>query len=268
MATAIPFQTRPLSYKAVFQDRRGTAASAKKPSSPNVIQFPAIMPREVQLEAQAYIRTAVQQLREQSARYEASAEQSPDPYPYVNLFAMGPLSLTLPEPKQKEEEEEPELRLPPPLFAGDWAMLLALAWMNPRSSQGGGLPATTVLGDRPWRMQFSTLNRSQMLPGSGKTFTGEFPSTAPDVLVRAWSFVVPDPGPEPALFEANATFTVGVGARMLGGYSQWCEVDAGLAASGLAPFDQGPLKNPCHNFTYMVTRKPKAIGKKGVRSLQ
>ena len=299
MATAIPFPSRPLSSRAVFRDTvsriggrmlpkhglRTVELASDRASQPNVIVFPVGMSREIQRKATEFIQTAADRFAAQAAAYREHAAQSasaPRRYRYFDLLAIGPVQF-LPEPPEAKEEaakaevekieadtstvddavENEELRLHreiPAIQAGQWTLICGFEWNNPVPAPAGGLSATTVLGDRPWRLRFETLNRTKMATGSSKTFTGVFPGTAPEVMVRAWFFLAPNPGDHPALFEVNATFTLAVGNQPMGVFTHW-QTDPEACPPFLATSPAGASQSEMKN-KFLVVRPKAAVKKK------
>lgn len=244
MATATRYPVRPLSSRAVFRDttsRSGIHALPKVTPTfgappPNVIIFPASMPSETRQKAASFIKTAADRLSEQSVAYTKAASERRDlykhAYPYIELLALGPVQFVKPDSEPAPERlqagaaAEPEndpfpYRPSTSLRPGEWTMVCCLEWNNPTTGPGGSLPGTVVLGNRPWRIQFEAINRTQMTAGGKKIVSGVFARVAPDVIVRAWFFKAPDPGDTPALYEANVTFTVGIGERQLTRFAAW-----------------------------------------------
>jgi hypothetical protein len=104
---------------------------------------------------------------------------------------------------------------PPPyqpskvIAAGEDAYLYAYAWVNPAVSvtDGFAVPPTIQLGGRQWRISLDLVNitdgtRTKLVQ------TGTFAAVADSVTAVEFLLPTPDPGLDPALYEANVTFDI------------------------------------------------------------
>ena len=95
------------------------------------------------------------------------------------------------------------------IAAGEGAYLFAWGWVNPVANVAAGfaVPPTTQLGLRRWRMTLDLLN---ITTGARVTIpqTGTFGPTAPSVFGVTFLLPTPDPGADPAVYEANVTLDI------------------------------------------------------------
>jgi len=105
---------------------------------------------------------------------------------------------------------------PPPyqpskvIAAGEQAFIIALIFVNPTVNipLGWAVPATVQLGGRTWRMTLDqgNLTTGGVLPQQVQTAT--FASPAPQFTTVIFPLATPNPGPDPALIEANVTVDI------------------------------------------------------------
>lgn len=105
---------------------------------------------------------------------------------------------------------------PPPyqpskvIAAGEQAFLIAFIFVNPTVNipLGWAIPATVQLGGRTWRMTLDqgNLTTGGVLPQQVQTAT--FTSPAATITPVIFSLATPNPGPDPALIEANVTVDI------------------------------------------------------------
>ena len=105
---------------------------------------------------------------------------------------------------------------PPPyqpskvIAAGEQAFLIAFIFVNPTVNipLGWAVPATVQLGGRTWRMTLDqgNLTTGGVLPQQVQTAT--FTSPAATITPVIFSLATPNPGPDPALIEANVTVDI------------------------------------------------------------
>jgi hypothetical protein len=105
---------------------------------------------------------------------------------------------------------------PPPyqpskvIAAGEPAFIVALIFVNPTVNipLGWAIPATVQLGGRTWRM---TLDQGNLTTGTvlpRQVTTATFGSPAATITPVVFSLATPNPGPDPALIEANVTVDI------------------------------------------------------------
>jgi len=105
---------------------------------------------------------------------------------------------------------------PPPyqpskvIAAGEQAFIIACIFVNPTVNipLGWAIPATVQLGGRTWRMTLDqgNLTTGGILPQQVQTAT--FTSPALTITPVVFSLATPNPGPDPALIEANVTVDI------------------------------------------------------------
>jgi hypothetical protein len=105
---------------------------------------------------------------------------------------------------------------PPPyqpskvIAAGEQAFIIALIFVNPTVNipLGWAVPATVQLGGRTWRMTLDqgNLTTGGVLPQQVQTATFTSPAAAFTPVI--FSLATPNPGPDPALIEANVTVDI------------------------------------------------------------
>ena len=105
---------------------------------------------------------------------------------------------------------------PPPyqpskvIAAGEQAFIVAFIFVNPTVNipLGWAVPATVQLGGRTWRMTLDqgNLTTGGVLPQQVQTAT--FTSPAPTIISVVFPLATPNPGPDPALIEANVTVDI------------------------------------------------------------
>jgi hypothetical protein len=105
---------------------------------------------------------------------------------------------------------------PPPyqpskvIAAGEQAFIVALIFVNPTVNipMGWAVPASVQLGGRTWRM---TLDQGNLTTGGilpQQVVTAAFGSPAATITPVVFSLATPNPGPDPALIEANVTVDI------------------------------------------------------------
>lgn len=107
------------------------------------------------------------------------------------------------------------------IAAGQLAFFIAVIWVNPNNSPGGGLPGTTVLGGRQYRACFETVNITDVADGPGFDVTDTFGSPADVVTLIPWFFVAPDPGPKPRILETNFAVDVTLPGQPFASMATW-----------------------------------------------
>jgi hypothetical protein len=105
---------------------------------------------------------------------------------------------------------------PPPyqpskvIAAGEQAFIIAFIFVNPTVNipLGWAVPATVQLAGRTWRM---TLDQGNLTTGGvlpQQVVTAAFGSPAATITPVVFSLATPNPGPDPALIEANVTVDI------------------------------------------------------------
>lgn len=117
----------------------------------------------------------------------------PGGYQYWNTLTAGPFQLF----------GNPPYRPGKIIAGGELAFFIAVIWVNPNNSPGGGLPGTVVLGSRGYNAFFDTFNVSDVTNVTNFTVNDAFSGPADVVTLIPWFFVPPDPGPQPKIFETS-----------------------------------------------------------------
>jgi len=143
---------------------------------------------------------------------EAADPVLPGGYQYWNILSLGPFQAFGPVGPYRPSKI---------IAAGELAWMSAVVWINPLAGPGGSLPGTTVLGSRPWRLRFETINLSTVTNGPDATFIGTFSGPAPIVSVFTWFFIPGDPGINPNLYETNVTIDITNPAQPFAGFATW-----------------------------------------------
>ncbi len=165
---------------------------------------------------------------------EAAGPTLPGGYQYWNVMSLGPFQAVGPVGPYRPSKI---------IAAGELAWMAAAVAINPVPGPGGSLPGTTVLGSRPWRIRFESINLSTVSNGPDATFTGTFSGPAPILLVRTWFFVPGDPGINPNLYETNVTIDITDPAQPFAGFATW-HYDPDTEPSFLTPVGQVPTIPP------------------------
>ncbi len=210
-----------------------------------IIKAPGVeIPAEIKEKAEHFIDSYVRHINDLTEAYVTRAAEEVRPefgeptlasgYQYWNALTIGPIQFL----------GNPPYRPNKIIAAGEPTLMLGVVWINPVNSDGGGLPGTVVLGARPYRMRFETVNLSNVSDGPDFTATGVFSSPAPTVSIFPWFFVPGDPGPNPAMFETYMTVDITTMGQPLATFASWhFDVDSEPAFLGLptvAPhFDHG-----------------------------
>ncbi|MGH9838851.1 MAG: hypothetical protein ACREEM_08715 [Blastocatellia bacterium] len=160
---------------------------------------------------------------------EAGEPVLPGGYQYWNIMSLGPFQAFGPVGPYRPSKI---------IAAGELAWMSAAVAINPLPGPGGSLPGTTVLGSRPWRLRFETINLSTVSNGPDATFIGTFSGPAPILSVFTWFFVPGDPGINPNLYETNVTIDITNPAQPFAGFATW-HFDPDLEPGFLTPV--GPL---------------------------
>jgi hypothetical protein len=180
-----------------------------------------VVPEEVLDKTRHYVDAYTKSLEARTETYlnrlaaagpEAAGPQLASGYQYWNVLTLGPFQAFGPIGPYRPSKI---------IAAGELAFMLGVVWVNPAPSPGGGLPGTTVLGSRPYRICFETINLSTVTDGPGAVIVGGFPGPAPIVTVVPWFFVPGDPGVNPNLYETTMTIDITHPAQPFAGFSTW-----------------------------------------------
>lgn len=194
------------------------------------------IPDDIQEKGQHFIDNYVARLKDMTdAHLQRSVAQieSGTPviagYQYWNCLTVGPIQFTSNPPYLPNKI----------VAAGDLCLMLGVIWVNPAPGPIATLSGTTVLGGRPYRLRFETVNLSTVTNGPDATFTGTFSSLAPVVSVFPWYWIPPNPGPNPNLLEVNLTADITTPNQPFAAFSTWhFDLDSEPPFLGLPP--EGP----------------------------
>ncbi len=137
---------------------------------------------------------------------------------------------------------------PPPyqpskvIAAGEQAFIIAFIFVNPTVNipLGWAIPATVQLGGRTWRMTLDqgNLTTGGILPQQVQTAT--FTSPALTITPVVFSLATPNPGPDPALIEANVTVDIVDPAQPYAAFAtNFLDVDNDPSFLGVPPTSAG-----------------------------
>jgi len=94
------------------------------------------------------------------------------------------------------------------IAAGEAAYLVAYMFVNPVSGPPWGpVPPTVQLGWRNWRLSLDLMDVTD-LTHTTLVQTGTYGANAPALSYAIFSLPTPDPGADPAVYEANVTFDI------------------------------------------------------------
>jgi hypothetical protein len=207
-----------------------------------VIEAPRIeVPEDLKHKADQFIENYTKKLERMTEGYsqrslveiEAGGPLLVGGYQYWNCLTVGPVQF---------------LGNPPYLpnrivAAGEVALMLGVIWINPVNGPGGSLPGTIVLGARPFRARFETVNLTTVTNGPDFTATGTFASPAPIATVIPWFLVPADPGNDPHLLEINFTADITTGGQPFAAFSTWhLDLDSEPPFMGLPPISPNLLQ--------------------------
>ncbi len=96
------------------------------------------------------------------------------------------------------------------IAAGEAAFIVAFMFVNPTVNVPAGfaVPPAVQLGGRNWRLSLNQCNLTKCIAEPQQVLTGVFPSPAPTLVFQIFSLAPPNPGPDPALIEANVTLDI------------------------------------------------------------
>lgn len=133
-------------------------------------------------------------------------------YQYWNCLLAGPYQIV----------GDPPFRPGNIITAGEPALFIALIWVNPLLSPGGGLAGTTVLGGREYRACFETVDITDVQNGPDWSLTQTFGSPANVVTTIPWFFRAPDPGPsKPKIYETHFAVDVTLPGQPFAAMATW-----------------------------------------------
>jgi hypothetical protein len=127
-------------------------------------------------------------------------EPTVGPYVAFDVVVTSPIQFGGPPPYQPSKV----------IAAGEDAFIVAFIFVNPTVNipLGWAVPATVQLGGRTWRM---TLDQGNLTTGGilpRQVTSLAFGSPAATVTAVVFKLDTPDPGPDPALIEANVTVDI------------------------------------------------------------
>jgi hypothetical protein len=181
-----------------------------------VIETPSIeVPEDIKEKATQFIENYKQRLLEMTDGYSATIEsggpQLVAGYQYWNCLTAGPVQFVGSPPYLPNKI----------VAAGELTLMLGVIWVNPASGPGGSLPGTVVLGARPYRARFETINLTNVTNGPDFTATGVFSSPAPVITFIPWWLIPPDPGVNPNLLQVNFTADITTMGQPFAAFSTW-----------------------------------------------
>lgn len=213
-----------------------------------------VIPTEVMDKTRNFVDAYTKSLEARTENYlnyltEAKAEAA-EPvlaggYQYWNVLTLGPFQAFGPVGPYRPSKI---------IAGGELAFMLGVVWVNPAPGPGGSLPGTTVLGNRPYRIRFETINLSTVSNGPDATFIGTFAGPAPVVTVVPWFFVPGDPGVNPNLYETTMTIDITHPAQPFAGFSTW-NYDPDLEPGFLSIPPVGPRLEHDIPARYLVYKK-------------
>ena len=92
---------------------------------------------------------------------------------------------------------------------GEAAYLIVFMWVNPMASipDGFAVPPTVQLGGRQWRVSLDLMDITNLTHNT-LVQTGTFGPVASSLSAAIFALPTPDPGPDPAVYEANVTLDI------------------------------------------------------------
>ena len=185
-------------------------------------------------------RTSANVQRALAQRERGAAPEIGEPffagYEFWDIFAVGPQQLIFP----------PFTFQPQKIVAGGELVLhVAVLFINPLATPGGGPSATQYLGNRGFRVRFEQIDLTNVVKFTSFTFVGTFPSPAPVISVFPVFTVPANPGPNPRLVELNVTADITDPAQPIAAFgTQWFDIeeDPGFPLPIPPGFKQVPLR--------------------------
>jgi hypothetical protein len=132
------------------------------------------------------------------------------------------------------------------IAGGESAVIWALVFINPAVDVGQGfaIPATVQLGGRQLRVSLDQVNLTTVTAGPNQVVTFTLPSPAPSIIWVPFVINPADPGPDPALFEANVTVDISDPAQPYAAFAtHHVSVDADPGFLGIPPEAPNQLLN-------------------------
>jgi hypothetical protein len=162
-------------------------------------------------------------------------------YQYANCLTVGPVQFY----------GDPPYRPSNIIAAGEWTLMLGVAWINPANSPGGGWPGTVTLGGRGYRARFETINLSDVTNEPWWGQTGTFHNPANQIYVFPWWRLWPDPGINPNLYESYFTLDIVELGQPFAAFSSWhFDVDAEPGFLGVPATPAGWKEGPARFLVY------------------
>lgn len=119
-------------------------------------------------------------------------------YVAFDVAVTSPIQFTGPPPYQPSKV----------IAAGEDAFIIAFMFVNPMVGDGFAVPAAVQLGGRQFRMTLDQCNLTTCTALSHQVITDTFSSPADALTFEVFLLDTPDPGPDPALIEANVTVDI------------------------------------------------------------
>jgi hypothetical protein len=169
-------------------------------------------------------------------------EPTVGPYVAFDVVATSPIQITGLPPYQPSKV----------IAAGEPAYLIAFMFVNPVPSPlyGFAVPPTVQLGWRNWRLSLDLMDVTD-LTHTTLVQTGTYPANAPALDYRIFTLPTPDPGMDPAVYEANVTFDISDPGQPYAAFAtNFLDVDADPAFVFVPPGWRHELPN-----RYLVYRK-------------
>jgi hypothetical protein len=132
------------------------------------------------------------------------------------------------------------------IAGGESAVIWALVFINPAVDVGQGfaIPATVQLGGRQLRVSLDQVNLTTVTAGPNQVASFALPSPAPAIIWVPFVINPTDPGPDPALFEANVTVDISDPAQPYAAFAtHHVSVDADPGFLGIPPEAPNQLLN-------------------------
>ena len=188
----------------------------------------AQVPAEIAEKAQGFVDNYVAFLKDRTDAYKhrmaeaqvrAKAQPEAAPffaggYQYANCLTAGPIQFF----------GNPPYRPSKIIAAGEETLMLGVVWVNPANGPGGTWPGTVVLGGRPYRVRFETINLSDVTNGPDwqpDPPIGTFDSPANELYIFGWWHTWADPGAHPNLYETTFTLDITEAGQPFAAFSTW-----------------------------------------------
>lgn len=170
-------------------------------------------PEEAQAQAQqwatGYLAKLTERTESRLAQLPGAKEGAAQPHigeptvgPYVafDVAATSPIQVTGLPPYQPSKI----------IAAGEPAFIVTYMFVNPVAdlAHGFAVPPTVQLAGRQWRLTLDQIDLKTGQPLPAQVRAGTFPGPAPLLTVQVFGLATPNPGPDPALIEANITLDI------------------------------------------------------------